>query len=143
MMYSNPESRLSRRTASGREQSLLLTLATSQGVPRLPSVPPRQGTVPDAARRILLRPRLGHRDDARARRVPEHAAQLCRNLGQADAPDVDEQMSELLVAVDEAVVRNPRREVMDVVIADVRREPVQPARQRQKAGALEHCAVVV
>ena len=43
----------------------------------------------------------------------------------------------LVMACDQAVIRNSGGQVVDVVIRDIHGEPVEPARQDQKTGALD------
>lgn len=47
------------------------------------------------------------------------------------------------MAVNQATVRYVGRKMVNAVIADVGREPVQPARQHQIAGALDRAGLVI
>ena len=48
-----------------------------------------------------------------------------------------------LVAFDQAVIRDVGREMVDVVVADIDGEPVQPARQYQETRARGRSGVVI
>ena len=66
-----------------------------------------------------------------------------RTSGQLHAGDARKQMLILVVTLDQAVVRNAGRQVVNVVIADIDGEPVQPGRQHQEARAFHRSGVGV
>src|SRR5258706_402746 len=78
---------------------------------------------------------LGHGNDAARASVPQNALQGRGNLGQPDSGNVREELLVFRVALRQAVVRDPGRQVVNVVIGDVGGKPVQPARQDEEARA--------
>src|SRR5512147_1673143 len=66
----------------------------------------------------LMPPILRERDDPPRARIPEDEPQCVANLRQAQPGHVLEEPLVLVVAFHQAIIRDSRREMMDVVIAD-------------------------
>src|SRR5579862_7384879 len=81
-------------------------------------------------------------DDSAGARVPEDAFQRLAYVRQPETPDVGEQMLILVVALDQAVIGNLGKQMMNVVVANIGGEPVQITRQDQEAGAVD-CTTIV
>src|SRR5579862_4452854 len=81
-------------------------------------------------------------DDSAGTGVPEDAFQRLANVRQPQMPDTREQMLIFVVALDQAVIGNPGKQMMNVVVANIGGKPVQVTRQDQEAGAVECTAIV-
>ena len=88
-------------------------------------------------------PVLRHRDDPLRVPVPQDAFQRSEHLGQPHPGDTGKQVPIFVMALDQAVVRDAGRKMVDVMIADIDREPVQPARQHQETRAFDRPGILV
>ena len=87
--------------------------------------------------------KLTKRDEATQTFVPKHEAHAAKAFKQCETAADGEKLGMILQDLLEAVIGNPATEMMDMVDANVRREPAQNSRQVVMRASTKRCLVKI